>query len=77
MVLGDGSNSSELGWHLSRDLFSPGNANQSADYIKTLFGDVAEKKAAGNWNVTLNDVWARAVSIRIYTLSATHHESNR
>jgi lysophospholipase len=72
MVLGDGTNSSKLGWHLSYDLFSPGTANQSAAYVKTLFGDVAQKKAAGNWNVTLNDVWARAASHSAHRRSSRH-----
>lgn len=58
MVLGDGTNSSTLGWKLKNDLFAPGNTNQSASYVAGLFADMAEKSAAG-FPVTINDAWAR------------------
>ena len=54
MVLGDGSSST--GWNLANDIFNPGNANASALFDQTIFAEMGQKKAAGNWNVTLNDL---------------------
>ncbi|ORY72587.1 lysophospholipase catalytic domain-domain-containing protein [Leucosporidium creatinivorum] len=62
MVLGDGTNSSALGWELEKDLFAPGTTDEASAYLATLFTDVATKKAAGDFNVTLTDIWARALS---------------
>lgn len=63
MVLGDGTNSSTYGWNLENDFFSPSpDASLTSAYQRGLFQDLATKKSAGNWNVTINDAWARALS---------------
>ncbi|KAM0792425.1 hypothetical protein ACM66B_005102 [Microbotryomycetes sp. NB124-2] len=63
MVLGDGTNSSSLGWNLNFDLFSPSrDANISRAYQAGLFADAGQKIAAGPFNVSIGDIWARALS---------------
>ncbi|KAH9814678.1 lysophospholipase [Melampsora americana] len=51
------------GWLLSRDLFLPGGANpiNNARYLDALFDDVELKEKAG-FEVSLTDLWARALS---------------
>ncbi|KAH9814677.1 lysophospholipase [Melampsora americana] len=51
------------GWLLSRDLFLPGGANpiNNARYLDALFDDVELKKEAG-FEVSITDLWARALS---------------
>jgi lysophospholipase len=71
MVLGDGTNTSALGWELEKDLFAPGTTDEASAYLSTLFTDVATKKLAGDFNVTLTDIWARAVSRRTHRRSAS------
>ncbi|KAK4053035.1 hypothetical protein OIV83_001770 [Microbotryomycetes sp. JL201] len=63
MVLGDGTNSSSVGWNLNYDFFSPSrDANISRAYQAGLFADLQVKLAAGPFNVTVGDIWARALS---------------
>ncbi|KAK4058742.1 hypothetical protein OIO90_000186 [Microbotryomycetes sp. JL221] len=64
MVLGDGTNTSAVGWNLNFDFFSPSrDANISRAYQAGLFQDMAEKIGApGGFNVTVGDAWARALA---------------
>lgn len=64
MVQGYGDNSTAGSWNLNFDLLAPGQGAQSFTYLQTLLGEVGQKRQAG-FNVTLVDIFARAVSVGV------------
>ncbi|KAM0755886.1 hypothetical protein T439DRAFT_376171 [Meredithblackwellia eburnea MCA 4105] len=59
LVLGGGN---QTGWNLDISVTNPGNVTQQGVVVQQILSDLAAKKDAGPFNVTIGDYWARALS---------------
>ncbi|KAK4052044.1 hypothetical protein OIV83_002338 [Microbotryomycetes sp. JL201] len=62
LVQGPPNNGTTGSWNLDLDLLQPGSGAQPLQYLQTVLGDVGDKRSAGEFNVTLVDVFARGLS---------------
>ncbi|KAM0788024.1 hypothetical protein ACM66B_006223 [Microbotryomycetes sp. NB124-2] len=60
LVQGPVDNSTTGSWNLDFDLLQP--QPQPLQYLQSILGDVGDKRSAGDFNVTLVDVFARGLS---------------